>query len=134
MTPREELLAEATKIVSHDRNKAYGNPEDNFRNIADYWNVYNNQKPHIGTNSMDVAIMMMLMKIARLATNPMHRDSLLDIAGYAACGADIQESRKGPPPVEAADMVGVTEYLRGSAVQSVLSDYPHLAKAAQRTR
>jgi hypothetical protein len=33
--------------------------------------------------------MMALMKIARLATNPAHEDSWVDLAGYAACGASV---------------------------------------------
>jgi hypothetical protein len=90
MNPREELLAEVGKIVSGARNQAYGNPEDNFQNIADLWNAYLTRKPW-PLNTMDVAMMMMLMKVARLKTNPTHRDSLVDAAGYAACGADIHQ-------------------------------------------
>ena len=94
--PREKLLQLALSITSNDRNKAYGNPEDNFQNIADYWNTYLTQRAGGGTvefrfTSQDVPHMMILMKMARLATNPGHYDSLVDIAGYAACGADCQE-------------------------------------------
>jgi hypothetical protein len=37
----------------------------------------------------DVAQMMALMKIARLENDPSHLDSWTDLAGYAACGAEI---------------------------------------------
>ena len=37
----------------------------------------------------DVAIMMGMLKIARLASNPQHMDSWVDLAGYAACGGEI---------------------------------------------
>lgn len=92
--PRMALLREALAITSKDRHTAYGQPEDNFQNIADNWNVYLRQRfggsaPSL--NSMDVAYLMILMKMARLATNQTHRDSLVDVAGYAACGADCQE-------------------------------------------
>jgi hypothetical protein len=32
--------------------------------------------------------MLALLKIARLKNSPNHRDSWVDIAGYAACGAE----------------------------------------------
>ena len=94
-TPRKALLDEALAIVSKDRNAAYGNPEDNFANIAAYWNSYLTQRSGHATisvqlNGQDIAHMMILMKMARLATNPAHYDSLLDIAGYAACGNDCR--------------------------------------------
>jgi hypothetical protein len=92
-TARARLLAEAAKIVAVDRNKAYGNPEDNFRNIANLWNAYfTAQGAGMHCTPCDVANLMILMKVARLSTNLTHRDSLLDIAGYAACGADCQEA------------------------------------------
>ena len=39
----------------------------------------------------DVAIIMALVKIARLAASPGHEDSWIDLAGYAALGAEIAE-------------------------------------------
>ena len=91
-SPRERLLKEAIQITTSDRNAAYGNPEDNFANIAAYWSSYLTQstKVDIVISPQDVAHMMILMKVARLATNPTHYDSLLDIAGYAACGEDCR--------------------------------------------
>lgn len=90
LSPRAQLLREAEKIVTKDRNSAYGNPEDNFRDIAELWSAY--WRGRLGPfTSMDVAMMNALIKIARVKNNPGHRDSVLDIAGYAACAADIQE-------------------------------------------
>jgi len=94
---RTALLEEATKITAQDRNKEYGAPEDNFQNIANYWNTYLTTIPKQGNivplTSQDVAHLMILMKMARLNTNPGHRDSLVDIAGYAACGEDCRVKR-----------------------------------------
>jgi len=91
--PRQRLLDEAREITSKDRNKNYGNPEDNFQIIANYWNLYLQTAGMMGfeIRHVDVAYMMALMKLARLNTNPTHRDSLVDLAGYAACAADCQE-------------------------------------------
>lgn len=94
-TPRQQLLMEANQITSHDRNSAYGNPEDNFRNIADRWNLYLGARFGGGTailTAQDVGHMMIDMKLARLSTNPGHRDSLVDIAGYAACAEDCRSA------------------------------------------
>jgi len=93
-TARQQILDEASDLTHKSRNTAYGNPEDNFRNIANLWNAY--LVAHIGPQvaqmltTADVAIMMILMKTARLATNPNHHDSCVDIAGYAACLGDVQ--------------------------------------------
>lgn len=94
---RTSILNEAEKIVNGQRANTYGGPEDSFRTIADLWNAYFNQSskgiPHI--KAPDVAIMLALLKIARLRHNPEHRDSWVDLAGYAACGAEcgIKESK-----------------------------------------
>jgi len=79
---RRALLAEAADIVSNDRNTIYGEPEDTFARIATLWSSYLG----VTIRTVDVANLMVLMKVARLATNPTHRDSWVDVAGYAACG------------------------------------------------
>jgi hypothetical protein len=82
---RADLLAEATKVVTADRNLQYGSPEDAFQTIADMWSIY------LGVELLpqDVAALMVLMKAARIRNNPTHRDSWVDIAGYAACGGTM---------------------------------------------
>lgn len=82
---REECLDKCKEIVMGARQENYGSPEDNFRRIADLWTDYLNRdiEPH------DVAIMMILMKAARLMNNPSHLDSWIDIAGYAANGCEL---------------------------------------------
>jgi hypothetical protein len=99
LTPRQSLLREAERITGGERNKAYGAPEDNFSNIAAHWNEYLTQRFGGGTVvlvAQDIAHLMILMKMARLATNMGHMDSLLDVAGYAACGHECQI--KDPQP------------------------------------
>lgn len=90
---RENVLDEAKKCVLHDRNSTYGKPEDNFRRIAELWTTYLNIRPKdVGApiTPTDVAQMMLLMKVARLAHNPAHKDSWVDGIGYLACGAGIE--------------------------------------------
>lgn len=92
LTARQRLLREAERITSHDRNANYGNAEDNFQHIANLWMDYLHVSGRdIDIKPTDVAVMNMLIKIARLGNNQLHADSALDVAGYAACLADCQE-------------------------------------------
>lgn len=89
--PAADLLDTAKRIVTGERRGSYGNPEDNFQTIADMWTTYLARvgviKPKCRLTARNVAVMMVLMKCARLAENPGHADSLVDVAGYAACMA-----------------------------------------------
>jgi Domain of unknown function (DUF6378) len=87
---RENVLDEAKKCVLHDRNSTYGKPEDNFNRIAILWDAYDKIRKPGPETPTDVAIKMTLMKIARLAHNPTHKDSWVDGIGYLACGAGIE--------------------------------------------
>lgn len=104
MNIRKEVLNAADAAVSGDRQLNYGNPESNFARIAELWNAWaiiRNPiiQRQIDTGvilhtSVDVAVFLILVKLARLANSPSHRDSWIDIAGYAACGAEVAEESK----------------------------------------
>lgn len=83
---RGEVLAEANSIVNGARAQTYGGPEDSFKTIAALWGAYKGDTGAFTTS--DVAIMLALLKVARLKNSPDHRDSWVDLAGYAACGAE----------------------------------------------
>jgi hypothetical protein len=53
--------------------------------IADYWSLHLEQ--HIDAH--DVAVMMTLLKVARIKSNPKHMDNFIDGAGYLACGGEL---------------------------------------------
>lgn len=87
---RKELLEEAAKITNGERQDHYGTPENNFARIAALWNNYLGiQDAHFLLGPSDVAAMMILLKVARLASDSKHLDSWVDIAGYASCGGEI---------------------------------------------
>lgn len=96
---RESILQTAQKCVCGSREEDYGSPEDNFKTIASLWEVYLKTKC-IGGNSdvsispEDVATMMILVKIARISSGHAKSDNWIDIAGYAACGGEIEGSNK----------------------------------------
>lgn len=83
---RTELLETARKTVCGDREQDYGSPENSFRRIAEFWGTYLNQQ----ITPVDVAAMMALLKLARVAEGHAKEDNWVDLAGYAACGAEIE--------------------------------------------
>lgn len=85
---RALILDTAKKYVTRDRQATHGEPEDSFSRIAAYWGVYLNRD----ISSKDVAIMMTMLKIARLDENPGNRDNWIDACGYLACGGEISTS------------------------------------------
>lgn len=83
---RKDILAEAERCVCGRREEDYGSPEDNFYKISKLWNAYLGDNV---TDSHDVAIMMALLKIARIRTGQIKEDNYVDLAGYAACAGEI---------------------------------------------
>ena len=84
---RQRVLREAEKCVCGQREQDYGTPEDSFEMIGKFWTVYLDYATEIDAH--DVAAMMALLKIARIAKSPDHMDSWCDLAGYASCGGEI---------------------------------------------
>ena len=83
---RKEVLDTAIKTVCEERQDSYGKPEDNFAIIAGLWSGYLGD---VMLEAEDVAIMMILLKIARIRTGKFKPDNYIDIAGYAACAAEV---------------------------------------------
>ena len=89
---RANFLEQVQKLVCTDRNMTHGDAEDNFRVIAELWNIYIKNSPGDNCNDLsnkDVAIMMCLFKISRLMSNVNNMENWLDLAGYATCGGGI---------------------------------------------
>lgn len=82
---RPEVLDTAKQYVTRDRAADHGDLEDNFVRIAQMWSAY----AQIPFTASDVAAMMVLLKVARVASNPGHADNWIDAAGYAACGGEL---------------------------------------------
>ena len=91
---RESILHSAKDCVCGARSEDYGSPEDNFSRIAELWKTYIMgrcvaQNVYVEINAEDVAAMMCLLKIGRIAGGSESIDNWIDIAGYAACGGEI---------------------------------------------
>lgn len=92
---RADILHAAEKCVCGQRETDYGTPEDNFETIAKLWETYLrracvDEAGGVYIDANDVAMMMALLKIARIAAGGGKADSWIDLAGYAACGAECE--------------------------------------------
>lgn len=95
---RAAVLEKARACVCGEREEDYGSPEDSFGCIAELWEAYL-RAACIAPNAVvtvtpaDVAMLMALLKIARVGTSFVGgtADSFVDLAGYAACGAECAE-------------------------------------------
>ncbi|QXN72931.1 hypothetical protein SEA_SUNSHINE924_55 [Mycobacterium Phage Sunshine924] len=94
----ESILEEAQRLIHGPRNKNYGHPRENFDDISALFSAYL-ERP---ITDLDVANLMILVKVARVKGTGYHRDSYTDIAGYAGCAERIYEE-----PVEEDDQLAL---------------------------
>ena len=99
---RPEILDTAKKCVCGQREQDYGNPENNFERIADLWNAYLGAKT---VDAVDVAMMLALLKVARIKTGRGTEDSFVDLAGYAACAGEIATQKRGASEPEPPNFI-----------------------------
>jgi hypothetical protein len=73
------ILGHTAKVLE-ERRDDYGDPAEQFSEIAKRWSIT------IGTlvTPEQVALCMIDLKLARLAYDPRHFDSVVDVIGYAA--------------------------------------------------
>lgn len=85
----ENILQEALRVVHGARNEDYGHPLDNHTRTAEMWSTY------LGVTVMpeDVCMLNILQKVSR-GMNRITRDTLVDVAGYAANIEMVQQERK----------------------------------------
>lgn len=97
---RSQILETAHRYVCGDRENDYGSPENNFKTIASLWTSYlygaglmENDDPTIWKTitAKDVAAMLALLKIARISSGHAKNDNWIDLAGYAACGGELED-------------------------------------------
>ena len=89
---RKECLDAAAGCVLKDRNASYGGPEDSFGLISSLWSAYLG----VDVDKVDVAMMMGMLKMARIRGNKGYADGFVDLAGYAACGAECASGKPAP--------------------------------------
>jgi hypothetical protein len=89
MQHARHTLETAAEAVCGDRNADYGPPTEDFRTQAEMFSSYlsrtNGQT--VAVTASDIAALMCIVKLARQAHTP-KADNWIDLAGYAACGAE----------------------------------------------
>lgn len=98
MSSRAKLLIDAANLIDGDRDVQYGAPIDDFSLTASMWEAYlrrtvitRNTGGEVFLDPHDIAVMLILVKVSRLAQTPEKHDHWLDIAGYAGCGWECIE-------------------------------------------
>ncbi|ASW31398.1 hypothetical protein SEA_LOKK_54 [Mycobacterium phage Lokk] len=127
------VLTTAEEIINGQRAKDYGDAKENHIRIATLWKAYTG----VEFTPEDVAVMMILLKIARFMENGYHQDTVVDIAGYAGVLEKMQlpKSERYPVDPEAvkaayrpdegitqeqvAEMFGITQ----PRVSQIVTDY-----------
>jgi len=80
------ILEQAAAVIA-DRRVTYGDPAASMATVAARWSV---TLGHPVTPA-EVMLCMIDLKLARLAHDPAHRDSIVDVIGYAALLPEVTQ-------------------------------------------
>ena len=89
---RDDVLDKAKELINGQRAKDYGHAYLTHARVAALWTTYTRSTTEDLT-PVDVAMMMVLLKVARAIETPTE-DSFVDIAGYAALASEMVSPAK----------------------------------------
>ncbi len=92
MSTKQLAPEEALDLICGPRMEFYGPPQENLQDIADTWTPYVKRALEVKgcLDSTDVTMLMVLLKAIRQVRG-YHRDSTVDICGYAALAEVLSE-------------------------------------------
>jgi hypothetical protein len=90
-----ELLRLVEKLVEGPRAATHGDKRENHENIAALWSAYLG----ISISPFQVALMMVLLKVARTQAGQPNLDDYVDMAGYAAIAGELSPVSEEQPRV-----------------------------------
>ena len=79
------MLLQHAQGVIENRERSYGPAAESFEAIAARWSLVLG----ITVTPAQVALCLIDLKLARLTRDPTHLDSIVDVAGYAACLREV---------------------------------------------
>ncbi len=89
----DDILKEAHDLTHNDRQDSYGHPVDDYTRTVEIFRLLSG----VDISPEEGALFMVAVKLSRLRHNiedeAVHRDSLVDAAGYLWCFASIAEAR-----------------------------------------
>lgn len=81
-----ELASEAVNAVAGPRNQDYGDPKADMTGTAEMMNGYLHKRgllpPDKALQPFDVPVLLEMVKLSRLAGQPGHHDSMVDVIGW----------------------------------------------------
>mgnify|MGYP004448635583 FL=1 len=90
---KEEILEQAKKLISNNREEQHGDAYKNHSQISDLWSVFldDKLKPFKEISPGDVALMMVLVKISRSTMGEFNKDDYLDGSAYMAIAGELND-------------------------------------------
>lgn len=85
-SPAWDILQEAANLIDGERNEQHGAREKCHGEIAKLWTWWTG----IQIDAHDVAIMMALLKIARIKTGGYNKDAYIDGCGYFSIAGELR--------------------------------------------
>ena len=80
-----DVCLRAADLVDGDRRRQHGEPKAAHTRIAAFWSAYLDRP----ITAHDVAILMILLKVARTKNGTINFDNYVDVAGYAGVAAEL---------------------------------------------
>jgi hypothetical protein len=98
-----DILEEAAATI-RERRPLYGSPIGNHDTIAGLWTVYLRAcgllREGLWITASMVAVMMILVKVARMAISPLCKDHYLDTSAYSGIAYECLDSETQPKEAE----------------------------------
>lgn len=88
--PSSSILEEAEQLIHGDRQRDYGSARESFGRIADFWTTYLGPNLVRHLTPLNVAQMMVLLKVSRSVTSS-KRDTFVDQAAYSDLAYTLSE-------------------------------------------
>ena len=91
-SPATQILADASALIDGDRDRQHGNRKANHTQVAGLWSAFLG----VQVTPVDAAIMLALLKIARIQVGAPNRDNFVDACGYISIAGEMADII--PPP------------------------------------
>ena len=89
----KDIIHKAADIITNDRQKDYGDIDDNYKKFAALFNIFftenNKMKPS------DAALIMVLLKLSRIKPNVFNEDTFADAIGYLGIASALRKKELG---------------------------------------
>lgn len=91
----DKFFRNVRDLVVVERAAEHGDLSENFKKIAEVWNMILEKKLSAPISASDVGMMMMGLKLARSLTAGYNTDNYKDLAGYAGITQVLKQSENG---------------------------------------